>query len=274
MRCISPILVRSSTTRNYVPCGKCNFCLASKRSDWSLRLANELKQASTAKFITLTYSDNQIPRNPDTGMTTFSKPDLQLFMKRLRKRVAKVSGIPLRFYTVAEYGSHTFRPHYHSIMFNIPLQVIAELPKIWDKGHVHVGDVTDASINYVTKYVINRMSTDLEGRDPPFSIMSTRPGIGANYLDKAKRWHINGLKNYMVHNGEKRKLPRYYKDKIFSKSQKKRMADESLAMADVVYHGEVSRLAGMHNNPEAYIEERERFAHDHVHNKLNQNDKF
>ena len=40
-----------------VPCGKCAACMQRKRSEWSVRLQNELQYASSAAFITLTYSD-------------------------------------------------------------------------------------------------------------------------------------------------------------------------------------------------------------------------
>lgn len=267
------VRVTNRVQRHYVPCGKCNYCLATKRADWSLRLSKELKTALSAKFLTFTYSDENLPRN-DCGFTTFNKKHVQDFMKRLRKETAKVSKVSLRYYLVAEYGEHTFRPHYHAIMFNLPVTVIPKLPEIWSLGHIHIGDVSDASINYVTKYVINRTS-DMDGRDPPWSLMSKRPGIGAPYLtDAMKQWHKSDLKNYTVHNGTKRKLPRYFKDKIFSDSERKRMADKSLLLQDVEYVDEILRLERLHECPENYYDERLAYAHGTLYDKLNQNDKF
>ena len=46
------------------------------------------------------------------------KRDFQLFMKRLRK---KYSDDRIRFYACGEYGSETFRPHYHAILFGLHL---------------------------------------------------------------------------------------------------------------------------------------------------------
>lgn len=158
-----------------MPCGKCNFCLASKRSDWAFRLANELKTAPTASFLTFTYSDNELPLNAK-GYAEVCKADVQLFKKRIRKRQESViAGLrdhsesfgKIRYYTVAEYGTETKRPHYHSIMFGLHPLVLSQLPDIWSKGHIHVGDVTAASINYVCKYVINR-TEDYGERAPPF----------------------------------------------------------------------------------------------------------
>lgn len=164
MKCISPLWIRKSGYT--VPCGKCNFCLASKRVDWSFRIAQELKVSSSALFLTFTYADEcpEIPRSP-SGLLELDKTHMQLFMKKLRLEQES----KLRYYSVGEYGTLTQRPHYHSIMFNLEPQVIARLDQIWSYGFVHVGEVTPASIHYVTKYVIDRQA--LYGdRSPPFQL--------------------------------------------------------------------------------------------------------
>lgn len=161
MKCISPLLIRTDGRRDVVPCGKCNFCLQTKRADWTFRLQQELKISSSAFFLTLTYDNDNIPFS-SAGVPELRKRDCQLFMKRLRKENSK----SLRYYTVGEYGTVTSRPHYHSILFNLDLQMVSQLPKIWSLGHVHVGDVKTASIHYVTKYVINRVG-EFENREPP-----------------------------------------------------------------------------------------------------------
>lgn len=161
MKCISPLLIRTDGRRDVVPCGKCNYCLQTKRADWTFRLKQELKISSSAFFLTLTYADDCIPFS-SADLPELRKRDCQLFMKRLRKENSR----QLRYYTVGEYGTVTFRPHYHSILFNLDLQLVSQLPKIWSLGHVHVGDVKTASIHYVTKYVINRVG-EFENREPP-----------------------------------------------------------------------------------------------------------
>lgn len=170
MRCISPLSLRQNGSINVVPCGKCNFCLSSKRDDWSFRLRQELKVSTSASFITLTYATEKMPVN-SSGLLELRKSDCQAFMKRLRK----VNSVPLRFYTVGEYGTRTLRPHYHSILFNIDPEVRNKLHTIWQLGNVHVGDVSAASIHYVTKYVINRHSDIFAGREPPFLLCRVGP---------------------------------------------------------------------------------------------------
>lgn len=167
MKCIAPIGLRNSDGVTFVPCGKCNFCLERKRSDWSFRLKQEHKVCFSSYFLTLTYDDKHLPLS-DAGLPTVVRRDLQLFTKRLRFANAEVCDWPLRYYSVSEYGTRTLRPHYHSIMFNVDRRILTRLDKLWPEGHVHVGDVTPASIHYVTKYVINRTQEVYEGREPPF----------------------------------------------------------------------------------------------------------
>lgn len=167
MRCISPVLVRQNGRHDFVPCGKCNFCLETKRADWTFRLLSEKKDCMSSYFLTLTYDDESLPYS-DAGLPTCVKSDLQLFTKRLRFHNAEVCDWQLRYYSVSEYGTRTGRPHYHSIMFNLHPRVVEKIAKIWGKGHIKVGTVETASIHYVTKYVINRTMEAYEGREPPF----------------------------------------------------------------------------------------------------------
>lgn len=208
MQCIRPIyLVKRDLV---VPCGKCGFCLATRRSDWATRIEYESRRWYNAKFITLTYEDKYLVyRN---GISQLDKRDLQNYFKRLRK-----GGVRLRYFAVGEYGSHTGRPHYHVLLFTDHPE--KDIRAGWDKGIVHVGSVTQASISYCLKYIINSKAKGMiHGRVAAFAVMSRKPGLGHNYLSPAMiEWHKDGRKNHVLVGGEKRHLPRYYKTKIFSK---------------------------------------------------------
>lgn len=299
-QCISPILVRSNSRRDYVPCGKCNFCLQTKRAEWTFRLMQEWKKANTAKFLTLTYDeltqpwrsysgemhtlpewiklpmsekdDNGNPCDPQVKPSV-NKRDITLFTKRLRKENAAVVDWPIRYYTVAEYGTNTARPHYHSIMFNMAPEVSNKILDIWQLGYVDVAKVSQASIHYVTKYVINR-TTDYPGREPPFSFMSRRPGLGVEYLDKSAYWHLNGMRNYTQQLGTHAILPRYYKNKIFTDAERKSMANKAQVEADKTYTQQIEHLSKFHEDPYAYYDERTQNTHENVTNKINSLNKF
>lgn len=200
-----------------VPCGNCVFCTATKRSDWALRLHYEARLHDVKKFVTLTYADAHLVFK--NGISQLHKRHLQLWFKRVRR-----AGFKLRYYGVGEYGSKTFRPHYHVILFgDVPDDVIRQH---WPWGHVHIGQVTDASIMYTLGYIVNGKGWQMRTRrERPFAVMSRRPGIGANYLSAAMiEWHKSGRKNYSMIYNEKRHLPRYYKVKIFSKVDLVRIA--------------------------------------------------
>lgn len=206
MNCTNPQEVWPANKKIIVPCGKCLACLTNRRNDWSFRLMQEYKVAKSAAFITLTYSPKFVP---DTGV---SKPHFQKFMKRLRKK----SGKKLRYYAVGEYGTKTNRPHYHAIIFNYEGNE-KFLQSVWPYGIVHIGKVSEASVRYTTKYVIQRIQWPKNSQMArPFSLMSRSYGLGLNYLtDEMVQWHRSNKANHTLQYGIKGRLPRYYKDKIW-----------------------------------------------------------
>ena len=73
-----------------IPCGGCVECRLAKSREWADRMMLELDHSKTAIFATLTYSPEHIPLSMfddnDEPIYTLDKRDVQLFMKRLRKR--------------------------------------------------------------------------------------------------------------------------------------------------------------------------------------------
>lgn len=219
--CETPLTLKEG---NIVPCGRCPSCKSSKISGWMLRLMCQDKVSSSAHFITLTYAKgkdkmgNDYPRRTPNNLTTINKRDVQLFFKRLRDLHAKQGGLPIKYYLAAEYGSRTARPHYHAIIFNADRQL---LTRAWDLGHIHVGSVREASIQYSLKYISKGRTVPKHSRDdrlPEFSLMSK--GLGATYITPAMlRWHRSDITNRVyavVDGGKKVSLPRYLKDRIYT----------------------------------------------------------
>ena len=92
-----------------LPCGQCIGCRLERSRQWAMRCLHEASLHDFNAFITLTYSDSNLPPGGSLHYT-----DFQLFMKRLRKR----AGMPVRFYCGGEYGeSGTVRPHFHACLF-------------------------------------------------------------------------------------------------------------------------------------------------------------
>lgn len=224
MECMFPYQVRHKHTGLWgdIPCGKCPACKQSRVSGWHLRITQEEKVSNSSHFITFTYDSKNIPVTSD-GYLTLDKYELPLYFKRLRQAIArsgsKTTKLPLKYFAVGEYGSKTHRPHYHALIFNAPIGL---LQGAWDKGAIHYGKVEGASIGYTLKYMLKKGGDQMPGVQKEFAIMSK--GLGEAYLSKDMiAWHQADIQNRMycvVEGGKKVGMPRYYKDKIYHKTQR------------------------------------------------------
>jgi len=205
-----------------VPCGKCPYCLKRKVASWSFRLRKQDEISDASFFVTLTYA--QIEHMTPRGFMNLNKRDLQLFFKRLRKDTPETQW---KYYAVGEYGTDNWRPHYHIILFASTQwskqQLEIQLYKSWDKGKIDVGTVTGASVAYTLKYVQKPTRVPVHKNDdrlPEFSLMSK--GLGENFLtDETKRFYRENLsENYVIQDGFKVAMPRFYRDRMLSPEQK------------------------------------------------------
>lgn len=244
MFCHKPITIKNprwpkhGTLYIQVPCGKCLACIQRKATDWNFRLRSEVKNSLCSFFVTLTYNEENIPSN---GV---SKEDITLFLKRLRNYFPKES---LRYFCIAEYGPTTFRPHYHGVfMFTDKSRSVGEfrqyLDKSWSVGFVSVSKVTPARIYYVCRYSFKPKILP-EDKEKPFMSCSRRPAIGLSYLTEKKVLDLQEKKTDYVHNsGYEVRLPRYYKQKIFSRTQLDEISDQVSKKADEYFEKVVDKL--------------------------------
>lgn len=157
-------------------------------------------------FVTLSYDEENVPWSEKSVMTLQLR-DYQLWMKKLRRRVAREwHGRKIRFYIAGEYGDEGQRPHYHVALFNFPacrrgntLRVpgtnrpdwkrccvaCSMAGETWGKGDVVVGNLEMHSAQYICGYVIKKLTGEQAkeaGRVQEFCRMSNRPGIGADAM--------------------------------------------------------------------------------------------
>lgn len=216
--------VRSQERYLPVPCGKCPPCLSRRANGWQFRLLQHEKVSESAIFVTLTYDTRHVPISK-RGFMSLDKQDFQKFMKRLRKVSPKLPKIS--YYAVGEYGSTTFRPHYHAIMFNVNPD---NVPLAWTLGEIHIGQVSGASVAYTTKYLNKGKIIPTHAKDdrvPEFSLMSK--GLGANYLTPEMiAYHKADLsRNYVTVEGNvKIAMPRYLREKIYDDEERAAQARE------------------------------------------------
>lgn len=239
-KCISPFTKEGMA----FPCGRCYPCLRRRVSGWSFRLVKEAEVSTSAYFITFTYDAEHIRITP-RGFMTLNKRDFQLFMKNLRW-ASRANPVPIKYFCAGEYGTKSWRPHFHAIMFNLELSTLVGdnfflqiqnklIPldgsshkfhsPLWPHGHFTIGQVMDASVGYTLKYVMKESRVPLHANDdrvPEFQLMSK--GLGSAYLTPAmKRWHKKALldRYYLpLKDGKKVALPRYYREKIYTQIQR------------------------------------------------------
>jgi len=206
--------------------------------DWCFRLEHEHMSSRSACFLTLTYEEPPLSEN---GLPTLRRSHLTKFLKRLRKTTHE----KLKYYAVGEYGTQFKRPHYHIILFNYPWRILLRHDPVlsvwksgqWDEavpGHIQIDACTPGSIGYVANYcqVGTWQSNDcpstglIDDRLPHFSVMSKKMGL--SYLTPQKyQYHIDQLANFITRpGGAIQRLPRYFRDKIFTKTERLQIQKE------------------------------------------------
>lgn len=187
---------------------------------------HEARASAEAHFITLTYADENLPLTSN-GYPTLRKEDLQNFFKRFRKRLSNYGKKhKIKYYAAGEYGSKTQRPHYHILLYtNFQSDIYKLVSQSWELGDIYLGIVTIASCKYVCQYIDKGRvvpSHELDDRLEEKSYMSK--GLGASYLTpeiiKYHKKDIYNRYNLTEKDGYKIAMPRYYKEKIYSKYQR------------------------------------------------------
>lgn len=181
-----------------LPCGQCVGCRLERSRQWAVRCMHEASLYNENSFLTLTYSDANLPLDSSLHLEHFQK-----FMKRLRRRYASKT---IRFYHCGEYGERSGRPHYHALLFNHDfsdkiyygggdgdnkIYTSPSLSELWPQGFSIIGEVTFESAAYVARYVMKKVTgaraeAHYQGRHPEYTTMSRRPGIGARWYEKFK----------------------------------------------------------------------------------------
>lgn len=204
-----------------LPCGTCLGCVATRAQHWALRCRLEAAEHQDTCVTTLTYSDEHVPVSLD-------KRHLQLWVKKLRK----LSDKRIRYFGCGEYGERFGRPHYHVIIFglNASSSAIADAwrtnrdpndPNDFGEplGITYTDNLSPQAISYVTGYTVKKQGWRISKQErmdpetgelyiwqPPFQLMSRRPGLGATARKYYQSWAL-----YAVQDGSKLSVPRFYK---------------------------------------------------------------
>lgn len=194
MKCSKPYVINSQAHA----CTRCLACLINRRRLWAHRIKLEALNHAHNSFLTLTYSDENLPKLSSGDGWTLQLRDLQLFLKKLRRRVEPSK---LRYFAVGEYGEKNQKPHYHlaifggsscsygrsrySKIYDTCCEWCELCRDCWGLGHIFNGELNDKTAPYICGYVVKKMTAADDyrlkpGQFPEFARMSLRPGIGAD----------------------------------------------------------------------------------------------
>lgn len=213
-----------------MPCGYCVACRTEQARQWAARISHEALLHDESCFVTLTYSDENLPEH-----NSLNYEHLQLFWKRLRKHIHPRK---IRYYAVGEYGDKSLRPHYHACIFGHAftnqrviirqepylLWTHADLEMAWGLGLVSVGALNTQTANYTASYILKQQARgkrycrideetgELVALTQPRAFMSRKPGIGHGWYEQFKRNTYDN--DRIVINGSVGKPPKYYDNKL------------------------------------------------------------
>lgn len=223
-------------TKLLVPCGQCIGCRLNRAESWATRMMHEASLHEHNSFLTLTYSDDNLPLNG-----SLAPDDVTKFFKRLRK---SLGGKKILYYYCGEYGENFSRPHYHIALFGydfhsdrIPHRQTQSgevyrsplLEKVWTYGYSEIGNLEYDSARYIAGYIQKKVTgksasshyvrCNSEGElvpvHPEFARMSRRPAIGLEWIKK----YPDDIYNYDVAIvGQKKLRPPPFYDKVLCKT--------------------------------------------------------
>lgn len=154
---------------------------------WASRAVHESRQHTENSFVTLTYSDENLPKNQSVA-----RRPIQIFFKNLRNSIYKINpGKTIKYIACGEYSPEKTRPvgefnpdyfhgegqrpHYHALIFNhafsdqtlwstrkdINIYHSDTLTDIWGEGFCTVGELNYQSAAYVARYSLKKINGDL-----------------------------------------------------------------------------------------------------------------
>lgn len=235
-----------------LPCRQCIGCRLDHSVMWATRCMHESKSYEENTFITLTYSDEQLPRDKSLCLR-----HVQLFLKRLRKHIGSKIKVfycgeyspprlkYTRFDVDLEYQDEGRRPHYHALIFgyqfpdqklwsvrdDIRIYTSDALARLWQYGFSTTGNLTFESAAYVARYSLKKINGKQRNQPDPITGLTHYERIddytGQIYEVEQEFAHMsNGIGRDFLHrymgdiyphdhcvvNGSELRPPRYYDD--------------------------------------------------------------
>lgn len=199
--------------------------------NWRTRLMMEY-QTKRCYFLTLTYTDDNLPKGTPQQQLDQVTRDLQLFWKRMRQRVDYHNlGLNFKYFAVTENGEEYGRLHCHALVFadgsNVRVlnsRTATPLFKLidtaWQQGRTQIRVADKSKIKYVTKYIFKRC------HDMLYHSWKSN-GIGRSYLTDALTSYLRThLQGYIHLGGKVRYLPRYIRTIVFDDDMRAQLTED------------------------------------------------
>lgn len=212
-----------------IGCGNCIDCNKQKARNWQYRIIEDIKVNKNAKFITLTFSNEEYKKLSDEiELEGYAKDNAiaTLAVRRWLERWRKHNGISVRHWLVTELGQRgTENIHLHGIVW---CEDIKEVERRWTYGHVWKGKVVrEQVVNYVnerTAAYITKYMTKIDSKHKYYkSIVLCSKGIGGNYVNNK-----NKVDHYRTSTGNKIGLNIYWRNKIYNEEEREKLWLEKL----------------------------------------------
>jgi len=220
-----------------IGCGECMECRRQKAREWQGRMLEDIKEHTNGKFITLTFSNEELRKLVKENKelqelkgymldNAIAVRATRLFLERWRKEYKK----SLRHWFITELGHKgTENIHIHGIVWTD--KTMDEIRAKWDYGYMwprpgckQKNYVNARTVNYIIKYVTK---VDEDHKYYKSQIL-TSPGIGANYVKRSdwKKNKYNGEDTneaYRTGTGHKIGMPIYWRNKIYSEEEREKL---------------------------------------------------
>lgn len=204
-------------------CGVCTNCRINKQRVWQHRMLLQAECHDYSSFLTLTYDDDNLPReffDADTGVVYADNsvnPDHhRLFINNYRTQAARKLGVTnIKFFCAAEYGDMSERPHFHYCIFGMPpcpyvgarssqrfKQCYCDICRfthdVWQKGNILSGTFTEHSAAYSAKYVTKRLTNASDFRQDGYNGLTNFQKLAGRHPEFARQSRKPGLGRDMI----------------------------------------------------------------------------
>lgn len=179
------------------PCGRCINCRINQQSEFVTKFIYEAKYSKNAFFTTNTFAPIYLDSMPPETW----KRHMSLFVKRVKQDERRKHKNPkIRIIYNFEYGSKTYRPHWHMAIFNYHSNdreiLLKHLLEQWEIGIIEVTPIKNpiGTGRYIAKHCIDLTEDKNDKLGYGVKPYRVSPNyLGGQYKKVYKNWHQSDI---------------------------------------------------------------------------------